>query len=146
MSEESLVLGLGEKCRTLKYFKVRGAGRATEQKCNMLPKRQSFVIYYLQHAILVGNIFHTNKGYRALLIWIRQYRKGQCSLSFPVSLVSASRAFRTPTRTGFQDGGFSSRHGQQKGSDLKIFLKHPIKADSVRWSQKANTCLSAAHK
>lgn len=23
MSEESLVLGLGEKCRTLKYFKVR---------------------------------------------------------------------------------------------------------------------------
>lgn len=33
MSEESLVLGLGEKCRTLKYFKVRGAGRATEEKC-----------------------------------------------------------------------------------------------------------------
>lgn len=146
MSEESLVLGLGEKCRTLKYFKVRGEGRATEQKCNMLPKRRSCVIYYLQHAILVGNIFQTNKGYRALLIWIRQYRKGRCSLSFPTSPFSGCREFRAPTGRGFQGGGFSSPHGQQKVSDLKIFLEHPVGVGSVGWLQKANTHLSAAHK
>lgn len=144
MSEESLVLGLGEKCRTLKYFKVRGVGRASEQKCNTLPKKQSLVIYYLHLAIFVCSIFQANKGYKTFKIYIRQCIKGRPatgrkgkgreSCSYILSLIShlllsqhlgQLQKKRSDVATGpdLQD----SRQQQIQ----KIFLEDPIRGDRV---------------